>query len=139
MVSTKKALISLSLSSLITFYHFLFYSDIESMMYITPILIIYCVADINNHLNMIIHHIATIFLNIMFMYFIANSERLTPQELKEVETIILSFFNVEISTIFLSLIHLGYKNIYIKLSFFLSFLYFRIILLNYNFFTNIFV
>lgn len=135
MVSTTKALVSLSISSFVTFYRFCCYSGIESMSYISPLLIIYCIADINNKTSMIIHHIATIFINIMFMYVISNSERLLPYELKSVEIIILSFFNVEISTIFLSLIHLGYKNIYIKLSFFLSFVFFRIILLNYNFFT----
>ena len=127
MVSTLKALVSLSISLLVSTQRFILYDGIESMDYIIPVLILYCFADLNNRINIIIHHIATILLNTTFLFVLDRKKNLEEQEFKNVETIILSFFDVEVSTIFLSLINLGFKNSFVKQCFFMSFLYFRII------------
>lgn len=126
MVSTTKAYVSLLVSSLVILFRMLFYRELSDLTMISPILIIYCLADMKNSRDMQLHHLATVFLNITFYYVIANQQTLTRIEGEKVGNIVKAFFDVEVSTIALAKIHLGYKTIYNKLSFLALFIYFRI-------------
>jgi hypothetical protein len=85
-------------------------------------LLLYCVLDITgNSWDMVIHHIATL------MAGLAMHNTYELQETTVTLTIAKSLILTEISTIFLDLIHLGYRHLLIKLGFIVSFTYFRVI------------
>lgn len=89
---------------------------------------IYCIIDARgNSWDMIIHHVSTIFTGLAMNY--SYPER---------DIIITGFvarnlIHTEISTIFLDLIHLGYRNFMVKLGFFITFTYFRVLRLPWIF------
>ena len=126
MVSKNKAYASLSVSLLVLMARFFLYTTPENFMVVSPLLITYCLLDIRNSRDMIIHHISTIVLNITFYYVAVNNSRLTKIEAETFNKIIKAFLDVEFSTVFLALIHLGYRHLAIKLAFFLLFGYYRI-------------
>lgn len=126
MVSKTKIFTSLSVSTLVTVFRYVFYRDLGDLLYLSPLLIIYCLGDLRNSTDMIIHHLATIALNITFFYVIHNRQYLTPADQESVGQIVCSFFEVEMSTILLSMLHLGYRHSLVKLAFFCSFTYYRI-------------
>ena len=126
MVSRTKALVSLSVSSLVTIFQYFFFTSLPELTYLSPLLILYCIGDLKNSTDMVIHHLATIALNITFGYVIWNHHHLSITDQEAVKCIVCSFFTVEVSTIILSLMHLGYRHFLVKLSFFASFAYYRI-------------
>ena len=137
MVTKQKALISLTISSLVILFRLLIYTNLNDLLYISPILIVYCLFDMNNSRDMQIHHFSTILLNITFYYYvISNQKYLNQLEQQKIEIIVTSFLDIEVSTISLAFIHLGYKSIYNKLCFLCLFIYFRIIKLTINLFIN---
>lgn len=132
MVSTQKALASLSISGGVVLFRLLFFQQLPDLLYISPILMLYCILDLSNSIDMIIHHIATVMLNITFFYTCYHLEYLDKSDQQSISEIVCSFFMVEVSTIFLALIHLGYRNIVMRFLFVVSFVYYRIISLSYT-------
>ena len=95
-------------------------------------LLIYCVLDIpGNSLDMIIHHISTLMAGLAL-----GSSTYETQNLPSTRIVIQSLIFTEVSTIFLDLIHLGYRHMIIKLGFFLTFTYFRVLGLPWLFILN---
>lgn len=44
---------------------------------------------------MVVHHVATVFLNIMFLFVVANQKRIDPEVKNNVGNIVTAFFDVE--------------------------------------------
>ena len=126
MVSRTKAIISLAVSSLVVIFRYFVFTDLNDLVFLSPLLILYCLGDLRNSTDMVMHHLATVALNITFGYVIYNRHYMTTEDQESVASIVCRFFEVEASTILLSLMHLGYRHIGIKLGFLFSFLYFRI-------------
>ena len=94
-------------------------------------LLLYCVLDIpGNSWDMVIHHISTLMTGLTMNY--SYEDRVTAVTL----TIARSLIFTEISTIFLDLIHLGYRHLLIKLGFLITFTYFRVMRLPWIFVFN---
>jgi len=90
------------------------------------ILTMFCIGDIyGNSREMILHHIATIFLG--YMLHIATYTELTIEEKYILSKATSVLMQTEISTLPLNMLHLGYKNKLMKLAFAISFFYVRII------------
>jgi hypothetical protein len=130
MVSRRKALTSLFVSLSVVLFRTFIYKNLQDLLYISPIIVTYCIGDIYNKPDMVVHHVATVFLNIMFLFVVANQERIDPEVKNNVGNIVTAFFDVETSTVALSLMHLGYRSVYVKLVFFALFVYYRVFLLN---------
>jgi hypothetical protein len=85
-------------------------------------LFVYCIVDIiGNSWDMVIHHISTVMVGLVLHYY-----RYESQDLLTTCLVARSFISTEISTLFLDLIHLGYRHILIRLGFLLTFTYFRV-------------
>ena len=131
MVSTIKAVTSLLVSSSIIVYYYISVHQLSDLMYLQPILVLYCMLDLNNSRDMILHHVATILLNINLLYVNQNLSKLKPIDQPSVFQITSAFFLVETSTIWLSLLHLKCRNVFFQMMFIASFIYYRIIYLPY--------
>jgi len=131
MVSTTKASVSLAVSSSIVWYYCWYYQGIVDLLYLSPFLVGYCLLDLVNSWDMICHHLGTILLNYTFYHVTSNLTRLDQPAQQAVSEIVAGFFLVEVSTVWLSFLHLGYRNWIIKLLFVTSFIYYRIGYLSY--------
>lgn len=84
-------------------------------------LCVYCLIDIpGNTTDMIIHHFSTIVTTASLHYSYPD------KSLELTAKVTNALMCTEVSTIFLNLIHLGYKHIFIKLLFLFTFTYYRI-------------
>ena len=126
MVSVNKALTSLLVSGGVVAYYLTYYQNIADLTYLSPALVVYCVMDLRNSWDMVAHHLATICLNVTFGYVYHNLFRLTLTQQMAVTAIVEGFFLVEVSTIWLALLHLGIRHWIIKVGFFTSFAYYRV-------------
>ena len=136
MVTQNKALASLSISTTVVGFCLFWYQQLPDLLYISPVLVLYCLLDLHNSADMIIHHISTVLLNVTFWYINYNLQYLSGSEQQAISQIVTSFFMVEVSTIFLALLHLKYRNWLIKLLFVGSFSYYRVVSLSYVLYTH---
>lgn len=139
MVSKLKALISLAVSGGVVAYCHTSVASLSDLVPLCPILMVYCLADIKHSLNnfdMVLHHLSTIMLNISCFSVHQNLHRLSSTEQQDVFDITSSFFLVEMSTIWLALMHLGFRNWVVRLLFLSTFIYYRIGYLTYLLWTR---
>jgi hypothetical protein len=127
MVSKHKALSSLAISSGVIIFRHCIYRDLPDLSLISPLLILYCLLDLRNTPSMVLHHIATVLLNVTFWFVAHNIEYLDDVTRTSVGQIVGGFFDLETSTILLAFMHLGYRHLYLKLLFVATFVYYRLI------------
>lgn len=97
-------------------------TDLDALALCTIPLLIYCVIDIyGNSWDMVIHHISTLFTGLAMYYTYDDRDIYTATLVAR------NLIWTEVSTIFLDLIYLGYRNLLVKLSFVVTFTYFRAI------------
>lgn len=97
-------------------------NDLDILSMCTIPLLIYCVIDIRgNSWDMVIHHISTLFAGLAMNYTYVD------RDIDTATIVAKNLILTEISTVFLDLIHLGYRNLLIKLGFAITFTYFRAI------------
>ena len=126
MVSKHKALASLAVSSGVVLFRHCIYRDLPDLSLISPLLIIYCLLDLRSTPSMVLHHIATVLLNVTFWFVSQNIDHLDNTTRTSVGQIVGGFFDLETSTVFLALIHMGYRHIALKLLFLGTFVYYRV-------------
>lgn len=131
MISIKKAIISLFISSSVVGYYHTQVDKLPDLVILSPFLILYCLGDLKNSRDMILHHLATIMLNLSFFFVNYNLHRLNEEDQQDVSEITSAFFLVETSTIPLAFMHLGYRSLPIRLAFLGTFVYYRIFYLSY--------
>lgn len=136
MVSRLKSLSSLAISGGVVVYYHTSVSSLSDLVLLCPFLIVYCLFGLKNSFDVVIHHLATIMLNISCFSVHQNLHRLDSTEQQDIFDITSSFFLVEMSTIWLALIHLGFRNWFIRLLFLCTFIYYRICYLNYILWTR---
>lgn len=131
MVSKLKSIISLFISSGVVVYYHTQVKQLSDLVVLSPFLMMYCLGDLKNGRDMILHHLATIMLNLSFFFVNHNLHRLNEEDQQDVSEITSAFFLVETSTIPLALMHLGYRSLLIRLIFLGTFVYYRIFYLSY--------
>lgn len=90
------------------------------------VLALFCLVDIyRNSREMVLHHIATIFLG--YILHVASHTNLEPREIYILTKTTTVLMQTEVSTLPLNLFHLGYKNSIVKSLFVSTFFYFRMI------------
>lgn len=136
MVSKLKPIISLAISVGVVAYYHTGVTSLSDLVSLCPFLMVYCLADLKNSFDMVLHHLATIMLNISCFFVHQNLHLLTSTEQQDVFDITSSFFLVEMSTIWLALMHLGFRNGVVRLLFLSTFIYYRIGYLTYLLWTR---
>lgn len=110
---------------------YLYPTDLSTLTMSAYPLLLYCVLDLaGNSWDMVIHHISTLMAGLAMNY--AYEARETAITL----TVARGLVFTEISTLFLDLIHLGYRHMLIKLGFLVTFTYFRVVRLPWLFVFN---
>lgn len=90
------------------------------------VLALFCLVDMyKNSREMVLHHIATIFLG--YILHVASHTNLEPHETYILTKTTTVLMQTEVSTLPLNLLHLGYKNSIVKSLFVSTFFYFRMI------------
>ena len=98
-------------------------TDLDMMSLSAYPLFLYCILDlVGNSWDMVIHHISTLMTGLAIYCY-----RYESQDVATTALVVNSLILTEISTIFLDLIHLGYRHVFIKLGFLFTFTYFRTI------------
>jgi hypothetical protein len=117
-----KNIISILICSYVVRCSYVYEHDLEQLSNCHYILMIYCLIDMYNcrKFDMRLHHIATI----MIGYVLYKTVLLDPTNIVLSKTTSI-LMKTEISTIPLTILHMGYKNIFIKTLFVLIFLYVR--------------
>ena len=96
-------------------------------------LAVYIISDVTFKLDFIFHHLIFI-LSYLFYNLYLYPLMINCDDNIQRETFLdwnKSFYYLEFSTIFLNMMYLGYKNSFVKILFFLSFVYFRIFKFTY--------
>ena len=117
---------SLCVSVLTVVYRYCVVTDIDDYTLPCFLIMAHCLTNLDVSPDLVIHHICCVLLNIVFLFIIFRKDNLDVNQHYQMKNMVNGFVDFEVSTILLSIIHLGYKGIVIKSIFMILFIYFRI-------------
>ena len=120
--SDVKTILNMIMCSTMLLVSHVYPSDLYAMEVTTRPLVLYCLLELlSNSWDMIAHHTAT-----LITIFILSSTYSNQNDISKA-VVAKTFIEMEISTLFLDLIHLRYRQLSIMLAFMVTFFHYRVI------------
>ena len=117
-----RTLLNMAMCSIMLLVSSVYPSDLYAMEVATRPLVLYCLLDLlSNSWDMIAHHTATLITIFILSSIYPNQNDISKAIVAK------TFIEMEISTLFLDLIHLRYRQLSIMLAFIFTFFHYRVI------------